>query len=499
MCVSSHRIFVGLNSLVTLHLTLGVKLILKMYWKSLRIKTYFINTIVPVLILFFAFISYYSNSLLITSDKVFYEFQIAAEQLVLDGALHGLDDDSAVPRLGQYSRPTIDNQSLIAHQLYKEKNKDGEFVEYKSQFGLQLYLYDFVTKKISADIRFLQAISALLMSIVVVLFYFAICREFSFISAIFFCMPLILSPLVVVFAKNLYWVEATWFLPAIVTFFFGKRSLGSVDGALKMGGLLFLAFLVKMLCGYEYITAVALSACAPIVYYTIEYRSGEKRGLIQLLICGVSLFLAFSVAISLHAYSIGESWEDGLNQISMIAKKRISGQNPISLAEKSCENSVNNQECKNNYLRDYGESLTSNPFIVTAKYFALPHFLPWVDLIPFNPEVNEKLKAIRDKPTFQTALDAIRGISLQSITYAASIVVSMSAFLLFNYFVLREALRRSDSLSAGLLVSFLAPLSWFFLAKGHSYIHYSMNYVLWYLLYVPFGMLLLSKNKSVVC
>ena len=50
----------------------------------------------------------------------------------------------------------------------------------------------------------------------------------------------------------------------------------------------------------------------------------------------------------------------------------------------------------------------------------------------------------------------------------------------------------------GYTVSFLATISWFVLAKAHSYIHTHMNYVLWYFGFVQVCLyiliLLMQKN-----
>jgi hypothetical protein len=57
---------------------------------------------------------------------------------------------------------------------------------------------------------------------------------------------------------------------------------------------------------------------------------------------------------------------------------------------------------------------------------------------------------------------------------------------------------RRDSLSALALGGFfVGSANWFFAAKGHSYIHYQLNYVLWYLLFVPVAVLLGCERLKV--
>lgn len=446
------------------------------------------NIVIPLLIAITAFLSYHYNFFRVTSDKLFAEYQLESEQRVLDGILHGSDHGQQLT-LGNYSRPEIENQYILAHQLYQEQNKDGVFEEYRSQFGLQLYLFKFLAEMFRRDVSFLQSVSSLLMSIVVALFFVAIRREFSFNHALFFCLPLIFSPWVVIFARNLYWVEATWFLPTVITLLLGKSALHSLTGALIMGVMLFAAFLVKMLCGYEYLTAIALSACVPLCYYTVQHQFGLKRGLSRLLICGMSLALAFLAAVSLHAYQLSGSSDNPFHQIMLIASKRLSTNNTAALAKEWCQRSPDTEQCQQDFIAGYTPSLTSNRLLVTLKYFAMPHhFFPWFDRAVFNSADKAALKEVRDKLTLKSFQFAFASISFQTMIYFAA---HFLGFLVFNVWVWRVALKRRDSLSVALLLSIMAPLSWFFLAKGHSYDHYHLNYVLWYLPYVPFGMLLL--------
>lgn len=449
------------------------------------------NYLIPLLLAITAFLSYNNNFFLVTSDKLFLEHQLDSEQLVLDGILHRSEGNGPL-KMGRYARPEINNQSILAHQLYADHNKDGEFSNYESQFGLQYYLFSFLAEILERDVRFLQAFSALLMSLIVVLFFIAIRREFSQVHAFFFCATLIFSPWVVIFARNLYWVEATWFLPTAITFLYGKRSLISGKSAIKMGALLFAAFLAKFLCGYEYLTTIALSACAPLAYYTMQYQIGLKRGLVQLVICGISLTLAFSAAVSLHMGYSSTSSDTAFNTISIIAKKRLATKDPSVAAKEFCNSSLNNEECEKHFVERFGKSLTSNRFAVIAKYFAMPHFLPWLDRMELNPIETATFKAAREEPSLESIRAMFSGIGFRGVAFLTSII----AFLLFNLFVCQAAIKQRSPLSLGLLVAIIAPLSWFFLAKAHSYVHYHLNYVLWYLVYIPFGMFFFLKRSN---
>ncbi len=420
-----------------------------------------------------AFLSYNYNALMITSDDYFITHQLDSEQLILDGILHGNNENGHIS-LGRYTRPNIDKQWVYSHQLYLNKNKQGVFDEYRSQFGLQLYLYNFIAKKINYDARFLQAFSSFLMSLIVSCFFIIIKSEFSRKHAFAFCIPLIISPWVVVFAKNLYWVEAAWYLPTIVAFLFGKNAFMSFKNAAILGSMLFLTFLIKMLCGYEYITTIALSACVPIMYYATKYRIKAIKLFYMLLLAGSSFLSAFLLALVIHAHSLSSDSYNGFNEIYFNAAKRVAISNPELAAREACKYSENPSECKKIYIN----SLTSNGFAVAGKYFSIPHFLPWIDRF--------------DRPW----IDQLNSSSaIKILLKKATTIINNLGFIIFCIFVFFKAFKGKSPLSAAIFVAFSAALSWYVLAKGHSYIHTHMNYVLWYLPFIPLSMLLFIKKK----
>ena len=76
------------------------------------------------------------------------------------------------------------------------------------------------------------------------------------------------------------------------------------------------------------------------------------------------------------------------------------------------------------------------------------------------------------------------------------IVVLILNTLLFLTLILVAFLRSNLKMRLILMLSFMAPLSWFVIAKGHSAGHYHINYVLWYLPFIPFSFIALFYNDS---
>jgi len=267
---------------------------------------------------------------------------------------------------------------------------------------------------------------------------------------------------------------------------------------LKMSILVCTAFLIKLLCGYEYVTAIAVSACVPLIYYAIEYGFGLKRGLVLSVICGISLVIAFFLAITIHVYSLNKDSNVALNEIVLLAEKRVAVKDPVAVAKEVCRNSENPVVCEREWLENYKESLYSNGFSVTGRYFIVPHFLPWLDRFSVSPVDSLLLRRFTDKPSLISFFDLVNKLNIQSAIAIVLSKLSYFIFLVFNIFVIRSGLKKRDALSVAVLFAILAPLSWFVMAKGHSFIHYHMNYVLWYLPYMSFAVLvLLKKNVNV--
>jgi hypothetical protein len=418
------------------------------------------HILLPVLITLAAFLSFKYNFFRVASDNLFLEHDLYSEQIVLDGIVHGFDEYGRLT-LGRYSRPEIQNQDLEAHQLYSEGNSEGHFIQYKSQFGLQLYLFKFLSKFSAGDVGFLQDVTALAMSATVGLLFLAIRREFALLPALWFSGTLILSPWVVIFARNLYWCEATWFLPMLVSMFLGKAAFATTAGMLKMMTALFFVFLLKFLCGYEYLTTIYLASCVPIAYYAIRYDYGIRQGIQKAILSGMVCSLAFVGAVGIHTHSLSLDGHSGWADIVLAAKKRLSSDSPEEIAKEACKSDTDIEACENLVVK----SLSSNRFSVTAKYFLVPHFFPWIDR--FQSKV---VIAMQD---------------LQKVGFVGLIICVVLCWA-----------KLPTAVKPAIALGFLAPVSWFFIFKGHSYVHYHLNYVLWYLPFIPFCFMALG---SVVC
>jgi hypothetical protein len=232
------------------------------------------------------------------------------------------------------------------------------------------------------------------------------------------------------------------------------------------------------------------------------------------------MFLAFVCAIGLHAallnnrsvtsagtMKVGSAKSAvsdgcGFTVILRAAEKRLYSKDPDMTAREAClegeAGGVIDPEC----VSKIRQSLQSNVFLVVARYLVVPDFVPWVSSISLS-RVDESDKPglkvfLAAKPRhFSEALRLVRTLHGPTLLFILSYTISAFAFLAFNVLVAHVLYRRkklSDVLWLGIALA--SPISWYVMAKGHSYIHTHMCYVLWYLPYVPVAVTLLLCEYS---
>ena len=183
-------------------------------------KNLIYNFLLPLIIFFCCFASYSNNFFKVTSNKWFNEHQIDSEQLVLDGLLYANENNSE-PKLGKYLRNINDNKDYLNARLnFKNYNTSGNFESYNSSYGLQVKIFYFLYSNGFENISTYHYISSILMALIVTLMSVVVKRDFSIKSSILFSSIFILSPWIVVFAKNLFWLPFTWYMPIFFSMYF---------------------------------------------------------------------------------------------------------------------------------------------------------------------------------------------------------------------------------------------------------------------------------------
>jgi peptidoglycan/LPS O-acetylase OafA/YrhL len=319
-----------------------------------------------------------------------------------------------------------------------------KFQPYSKQFGLQGVILSFIYKwspDILKSVSGLQGLAALLFSIFAVL----VSRELSLLidrrmGAVFFlCM--IGSPWIVSIARNLYWMPALWLFPVYISFacFRYLKANRFEDKSLFVYGLLFaISIGVKSLCGYEYLPTIFLFSLLPFFLDIgskpdLKIRGCLWRCLSVISVAGVSGFL---IAFVLHGALRSDELIRGLIETIRLDAFKYNAIGAVIGAP--------------------GFGIKSSYVELGARYI-----FGWDGAVLFG------LAGTWIFPTllFGSAAIVVNGIIRKSNDASRNAVLWISALL--------------------------ASMSWSILMKDHSIIHTHLNFVLWYLFFIPVAIYLI--------
>lgn len=323
----------------------------------------------------------------------------------------------------------------------------GLLIPYQSQYGLQGKIFCKLSHYMNTDqsVSCLNLFCCLLTAIIFVLIVIILFYKYDFLMAICFFITFLLSPWCINFARNLYWVEFTWFIP-MLTGVFCAWKINNKTCRIMSYIVAFLSVMIKCLCGYEYISTIMLGLITfLLVDFFLAIVNKDTRASRILFrttfIMSIIAMLAFLTAILIHANLRGNG-------------DVISGIKDIYIQD--------------GLRRTVGGNIEDWP----EAYWA-----------SFNASVGETLKKY-----FQFSTDIITGISGR--LFLALCIVPICIFI-YNY----TRYRLMDwELWFMYIVFLLTSISWFILAKAHSYIHTHMNYVLWYFGFIQICFYIICKQ-----
>ena len=303
---------------------------------------------------------------------------------------------------------------------------------YKSQYGLQGKVFRHMSRYISEDeaILNLNLLCSLVTASVFVIIVFLLAVKYNLLFSVCFYATFLLSPWVVNFARNLYWVEFTWFIPMAVGLVCSLK-INSANWRIGCYIAAFISIIGKCLCGYEYISTVMMGLVSFLVIDLLLALVKKDNQAVKLLfkttiILGVVAIVGFMIAVCIHAQLKGNgSIKEGIK--SIIENDVLRRTNGADL---------------NDFDPVYWPSMNASVWEVFCKYF---HF-----------------------PT-----EIITGVTgnMFPILCVIPIVIFIYDFKNGN----------TDYQNIFMYLFFyLTSISWFCLAKSHSYIHTHMNYVMWY-------------------
>lgn len=400
---------------------------------------------------------FYFNIYKTASNDFFYYHQRDSEALIIGRLIPKIDD-------ALFPGGTMMNITPGTHQdrhhvdatydLYLNDKSENRsvFSLYNGQFGLQshviyalhklLKILNFENKSIYAIIQFASSLLlAMILSLILILFK----RHFELLSSAIVCAIIVTSPWLTVFARNLYWVPFTWFLPILASWWFyvEKKEFSEIN---KRAIFIISLFLfVKFLCGLEYITAIAGSVIIISIYGMIKNCNS-----IRVIITNTILLIAGSSAAlltSIIAHVLQDAYYSG----------NIMGSISVFL-NRVAYRAYGSPE---NYTGIMADSLNSTILPILNTY--------WSNSDIFN-------------------LAQVVQLNARSII-APIIIIFLILIIISLLLKIEKRISINNYIALGVLFfgSLAASISWFIVGKAHSYIHTHMNYVLWHITFMIFA------------
>lgn len=344
-----------------------------------------------------------------------------------------------------------DSQALVLGAIDERDNSGslgfwGLTESRQVQIGTQGHLFTMLSRfSPLSDVRALEAVSSTFTAVAITVFSLVLFRLGSPWLAAFFVATALTSPWLVSAARNLYWIPWSWFAPAVIAGLIALTVSKQVRRFLYLA--MFAAFAFRFGAGYEFMTSIILLAALMPFLANIttgnnsKITSSLRTQLLYSTKIVATALLAFVAVLTTHSFHRGNgSVTNGLGKIYREDVLRRTYGDP------------------GGFDPVYEASLSASPFDVVYRYV-----LDW----------NTPVLHLPITDSFSIGLGTT-GLSLLFVLVIASMALSL---------LLHKSLPRNTFI---LLIGALSvPLSWFILAKGHSYIHLHINYVLWYPITVP--------------
>ncbi len=400
-----------------------------------------------VVITFLLQLSFNYNFFNAANDSFFKDHQKDSEALVIGKIINSQNGSLFNSQLLSWYG-SVDN----TYDVYlNDKISEDKIINYNQSFGFQGYFYSILNKFLSIfsltsknKLDIMYFLTSLAMSLTFTIFILLVKKEFGVFTAIILLIGVIYSQWLVVFAKNLYWMTFFLFLPFVYSWYILKKEESNISQNLSKSfyGFIFLMIYLKSLSGFEYLSTIFISLGIPFIYFYFKNNWKFKELFKRLLYIYISAFAAFFISVFtflLQKKLILGSFEQAFLMLVQIVQYRTYG---------------NSDNYTNPLIK---KSLESNIEEVILKYWDGNIF---------------DLQSIFGKFQF---------ITFREIILLFIIIVLIYIILNFKNMLKDKFSKEQKSLLYVTIISSLAPLSWYVLAKAHSYVHTHMNHILWYL------------------
>lgn len=316
---------------------------------------------------------------------------------------------------------------------------------YDSLVGIQGHIVNFFYRLGIKKISVFRWANALLTAAVLVAICYMIYKTYNGLLAGVFFVTFALSPWVTAFGSNLYWASYLWFLPLLLVFIYQYLPQNKRIKRYSLLALIGLSIFVKSLAGYEYISSIMIIAVIPIIldFFKSKAKHIKIQNVKAFIQISLVMIFGFILAFGVHASMRGNG--DILTGAQIIYNHDVKRRMSVG-------------EYHNDKIAKLNEAKNASMINTVRRY------------VSFNTPLLTGL---------------INGNSFMPL-----VIVS---FL----FLVVDAMKNYQKVKLELIVwilTLLAPLSWYILAKPHSYIHTHMNYVLWYFGFIQVTLYVIVKR-----
>jgi hypothetical protein len=398
---------------------------------------------------------FYSNlfGILNPSFKNFQENDegIVLSRLILTKHCGFFENSSLGGYFGEWDDPNFDHKEMYLKDLPFKKE---QYNVYESQIGGQSMVYSALDFILPYDnftkFNIFHFLTASFTALAFLFFLIWVKRHFGIITSIVTLFLIVLSFWIIIFSSKLWWNLWSFYLPFVfMLFYLDKKKSDEISHKKLFLYSSLLVFIKCFITGYDYISPALIMFTTPVLFYCILHQWEIKKA--------IRLFLKMSFgAISGFLVSIGIL----IFQISKLTKKEDNMSGLEYIRATLLERSYDDPNKHEGIL--YYKSMKSSIWEVIQLYLNGPAY---------------KYKT-REGAEYE-------------VSFLAFILFFVCITFFYLYFKNKKSffIEKSNTFNALIIMfwaSIIAPLSWFVLFKGHSYIHTHINFIAWYM---PFALL----------
>jgi hypothetical protein len=209
-------------------------------------------------------------------------------------------DGYIIPTMELYGAGPALQRNLGDLKLFRD---DGSSYPYIMLAGLQRILYSAVSphsaQGVDRSVPYLRTAIAAALALTFTAFLLVVVAEFGFLCASITAVLLAWSNWLIVFAPDLFWICALFFIPFVLAWLLGDPAR-SVKQQRLLAVLFTLFCAIKCLCGFDYTTNICAAVSVPFLYYGLRRGQPLRNIAARILRYGALSVLAFCGALSLQ-------------------------------------------------------------------------------------------------------------------------------------------------------------------------------------------------------